>query len=47
MLWTVFAPPSNMRLDNIPTIKKGHLAIWLDPDLVTRQWSYHVKSRNM
>lgn len=35
MLRAVLRPTSNVRLDDVAAVQEGHLAVGLDPDLVT------------
>lgn len=47
MFRTILTPPPNMRLDNIPSVHKWHLAIRLDPHLVSRMRRNHLQRRDV
>lgn len=34
MLWAIFGPSSNMRLDDVTSVQEWHLSVRLDPDFV-------------
>lgn len=47
MLWAVFAPSPNMRLDNVPAIQEWHLSVRFDPYLVPCVRGNDVQSRDV
>jgi hypothetical protein len=36
MFRAIFTPPSDMRLEHVAAVQEGHLAVLLDPNLVSR-----------
>lgn len=43
MLRAVLAPATDVRFDNVSTVKEGHFSIRLYPDLVTSVWGDNVE----
>jgi hypothetical protein len=34
VLWAIFTPAADVRLEDVAAVQEGHLAVGLDPDLV-------------